>query len=100
MTTLVFDAKRNLEQSGTQFDTSTVTSELLYADDTLLIDSRSDVIEAYMSQISLAGQVYGLAFNWSKLEVLPINCACVIPGPDGSPVKQKDRIVYLGSLLC
>ena len=96
MTALVFDAKHNLEQSGVQLDTRHVTNELLYADDTLLIDSSSDVVEAFMHQISQAGQVYGLAFNWSKLEALPINNTCVIPGPDGNLLKQKDRIVYFG----
>jgi len=46
-----------------------------------------------------AGKNYGLAFNWRKLEVLPIRCEAAFYKPDGAPIDQKDSIVYLGSLL-
>jgi len=100
MTVLITDAKADLGMQGIQPSRETLVNELLYADDTLLIDVDSQAVEAYMHAVSRAGLVYGLSFNWAKLEALPINCACCIPDTEGKPLKQKDRIIYLGSLLC
>ena len=83
-----------------QLSSKTLVHELLYADDTLLIDVDSAVVEAYMHEVSKAGAVYGLLFNWSKLEALPINCPCDISDPTGKPLKQKERIIYRSSMLC
>ena len=99
MTVLITDAKRNLQQSGVQLNTETLVDELLYADDTLLVDVDSAVVEAYMHEVSKAGAVYGLTFNWGKLETLPINCSCNIADANGKLLQQKERIVYLGSML-
>ena len=40
--------------------------ELLYADDTLLIDDSSDTLQKFMEAVKRAGQEYGLALNWKK----------------------------------
>ena len=100
MTVLIKDAKHNLQQAGVQLSSQTLVHELLYADDTLLIDADNTIVKAYMHAVSRAGAVYGLTFNWEKLEALPINCSCNITDLNGKPLKQKDRIVYLGSLIC
>ena len=52
-----------------------------------------------MNYIGAAGSQYGLSFNWSKLEALPVRCAAVVKKPDGSNVSQKQSIIYLGRLL-
>ena len=101
MTILIRDAKAEFAACQSPQDMpSTLVRELLYADDTLLVGTDSDRIQEYMHFVAEQGSVYGLSFNWSKLEVMPLNCQCFIPTPDGQFVKQKQQVVYLGSVLC
>ena len=50
--------------------------------------------------LSFSGLSKGLELNNSKLEVLTLDCDDVILDDTGQPIKRKDRIIYLGSLLC
>eukprot|EP00933_Yihiella_yeosuensis_P047365 TRINITY_DN4317_c0_g4_i1.p1 TRINITY_DN4317_c0_g4~~TRINITY_DN4317_c0_g4_i1.p1 ORF type:complete len:298 (-),score=44.55 TRINITY_DN4317_c0_g4_i1:33-926(-) len=99
MTVLIQDAKSNLTASGRTLSTTVAVHELLYADDTLLIDSEPETIEFYMQHVASAGHTYGLSFNWKKLELLAIGCDPHLATPDGSWVKRRETMVYLGSLL-
>ena len=45
------------------------------------------------------GYEYGLKFNEKKLEMMTINGAEKILAADGSYIKQKDVMVYLGSVI-
>ena len=74
--------------------------ELLYADDTLLIETVSDVAQQFMQAVADAGKTYGLSLNFSKVEALPVGCDCSLLAPDGSQIKAKDQIIYLGNVLC
>ena len=76
-----------------------VSNELLYADDTLLLDTDKDIIQQYMESAADAGKNDGLSFNWTKLEVMSASGQCQISSPTGAHVKQVDGMVYLGSLL-
>ena len=95
MTVLISDARVLLSERAGEVD----TEELLYADDTLLIDRAGGHVQDYMECIHEIGAEYGLSFNWGKLEVLTVRCRDVIKTPDGSAVKNKASMVYLGSLL-
>ena len=99
MTVLISDAKNKLETQGVRLSTNVLTNELLYADDTLIVDTDRDNVQRYMEAIADAGSNYGLSFNWGKLEILSSAGPCLIPTPSGSHIKQKGSIVYLGSLL-
>ena len=100
MTALMHDAKGHLlTQHGAQLSKDIVAHDILYADDTLIVDVDCKVVEQFMHSIGEAGAVYGLVFNWSKLEALPVRCAAQICKPDGSFVKSKTSMLYLGSLL-
>ena len=100
MTTLLHDAKQKLcVGQGFKLSDRFVAHEPVYADDTLLIDVTGNTFELFMKAIGEAGAEYGLAFNWSKLESLPIRCADQVIKPDGMPVKTKQSMLYLGSLL-
>ena len=46
--------------------------ELLYADDTLLMDVSGSNLRKYMLIIESLGRRYGLELNWKKIESLPI----------------------------
>ena len=100
MTVLIHDAKAKLQDSDCFTATGRLcVQELLYADDTLLVDTDVGVVQTYMDCINDAGAQYGLAFNWTKLEVLPVRCAALLHTPDGSYVRQKETMKYLGSTL-
>ena len=100
MTVLLHDAKHKLvHDMGINLSNSSFVNELVYADDTLLLDVEADTLHAFMHCIGEAGAQYGLVFNWSKLEALPVRTEVVIRRPDGEKVETKERMVYLGSFL-
>ena len=74
-------------------------SDLVYADDTLLLGTCPDNLHNFMTKIGEAGMGYGLVFNWGKLEILPVRTEAVIRKPDGDTIATKQSILYLGSLL-
>ena len=99
MTTLMRDAKDILTAKGGQLADNMLCHDLLYADDTLIVDATADGVYAFMMSIQEAGANYGLALNWSKLEVLPVRTACQIRAPNGKTITTKESSVYLGALL-
>lgn len=100
MSVLMHDAKAKLEADvGMKLASELFVHELVYADDTLVIDVRSETVQAFMECIGSAGAEYGLVFNWSKLEALPVRTTAEIRKPDGTLVTSKDSMMYLGSLL-
>ena len=74
-------------------------SEILSADDTLIVDERGDLAQTYMDCIVDKGRQYGLKFNWDKVQYITIGCAPALAQPNGSNVKRVDSITYLGALL-
>ena len=100
MTTLLHDAHASFRaRTGQDIPTAEFVRELVYADDTLLIDSEAENLEMMMQCVADSGQEYGLSYNWSKLEVLCVRCSADIRQPNGKIVKKKDSIVYLGALI-
>ena len=99
MTILLHDAREHISSKGTKFEDDLNIHELLYADDTLLIEADAKIVEEYMHSIEIPGMQYGLAFNFGKIEALPINCEPIIKDSQGNDVKMKDAIIYLGALL-
>ena len=98
MTVLISDAKASYRNQG-HLSSTTLVSELLYADDTLLVDVDAHAVEAYMHCVQEAGATYGLAFNWKKLELLSLGEDYAIKMPDGRNIKQTGNMVYLGCVL-
>ena len=93
------DARDHLAAQGLAFSEGMLCHELLFADDTLIMDMDMDVIDAFMSSIALAGSQYGLTLHWGKLELLPIRCSGRLCAPNGQVIQGKDSIKYLGALL-
>ena len=101
MTCLISDANRKIEkQFGLIAAKVSITRFLLYADDILIMESNGEVVREFMEEIERQGKRYGLEFNHSKLEMLSIDCEEELLDGRGAPIKKKDRLVYLGSLLC
>ena len=100
MTVLLHDAKGELVNTlGVKLDEQCLVHELVYANDTLLMDTDPQNLEQFMNCIGKAGQAYGLSFNWSKLEMLPVKVTGDIYTPEGAKVAVTHAIIYLGSAL-
>jgi len=100
MSVLMHDANRKvLDKFGAPSVPYLVTRSLLYADDTLIIESDEKVVQYFMECIAEIGGQYGMEFNWGKLEVLRVRHGGHVMMADGSLVKEKDTMLYLGSQL-
>ena len=100
MSVLILDAKDDLEMKyGIELSSQIGMHELLYADDTLLIDIHGISLQKYMDCIADQGLAYGMQFNWDKLEILAVNASVEILSKNNVPIKYKSSIQYLGSIL-
>jgi len=100
MSVLMCDANAKVvEKYGMTRVPFLVTRSLLYADDTLLIESDEKVLEYFMHTIADIGKRYGMEYNWGKLEVLRVRHSGHVTQADGTRVKEKDAMVYLENQL-
>ena len=60
--------------------------------------SRLPLRGAFSSQLALGRGSFSKRFVENK-KILPINCEPHIPKPDGSPIRIRESMVYLGGLL-
>lgn len=97
MSILITDARIELHSYIGHFIDS--ISEILYADDTLVIDQHGELAELYMSCISKQGRYYGLSLNWTKIVFLAIGHDPLTLAPDRSPIRRVHSLSYLGGLL-
>ena len=100
MTVLLADARSQLlSEEGDILSKDIPIHELLYADDTLLVDVSSSCLQKYMNIIRELGSHYGLELNWKKVESLPVRSDISLTSPDGVAISAHDSIIYLGALL-
>ena len=97
MSVIIHDARADLR--ACIGDASNNVSEIMYADDTLIVDQDGDIAQIYMDIIARHGCHYGLQFKWDKLEYLCVRCTPALVKPDGSPIKHVTTMNYLGGLL-
>ena len=71
----------------------------MYADDTLLFGSCESRLQRYLEYVIAEGRRYGLQINWGKVECMAINCHSSLKDSEGSPIKMKTGIKYLGANL-
>ena len=76
-----------------------VCTDLLYADDTLLLSSNVTKLQAHMDLVVDEGARYGLELNWSKTVAINILHDGVLRQPSGEPVKTVSQAIYLGGML-
>ena len=74
-------------------------SEILYADDTLLVTKNTKGMNKLIHAIERESAYYGLKHNQSKCCVLVMNGNNRIKFLDGSSVPQVDEVTYLGGTL-
>ena len=75
------------------------TNEILYADDTLLLSSKSSNLQTLLNTVVEEGAKYGLEINWKKTNQMGISAPAVITRPTGEVIEGKRNVVYLGGLV-
>jgi hypothetical protein len=100
MSVLMWDAKQDLQDiHGIRLDSDFVCHEVVYADDTLLIDVFGENLQKYMQCVAAQGKLYGLSLNFSKVECMPVNCESSLVDPTGNLIQTKSKLKYLGAHL-
>ena len=100
MSVVLQDARGRLENThGIELPEESL-SELLYADDTLLLGTNTQAVQKYLDCIVEVGLEYGLEMNWGKVECLASRCDPHLFRPDGQQIVCKTSIKYLGAMVC
>ena len=85
--------------SQIQLEMMQTKHEILFADDTLILDEHSQFAEVYMRCIQRQCVCYGLALNWDKIIMLCINCSPNIMKLDSNFIRASESMIYLGGLI-
>lgn len=74
--------------------------DLLYADDTLLIDTEEAIVPHHMDIVASLGSGYGLPISWDKVELLAIGCTPpTIKDGSGENPECKTLIGYCAAFV-
>eukprot|EP00975_Prorocentrum_lima_P047197 9869402-Prorocentrum_lima.AAC.1 len=91
MTGLMDDVRSLLSEQGVPVESGhlpgILTSDVLYADDTLCFSSDASTLEKILHAIETVSAQYGLRLNKRKCELLSFNSILPIHFLDGSAVK-------------
>ena len=74
-------------------------SEILYADDTVLISDEAKAMNKFLDTIEKHAWYYGLSFNKSKCVVLKMNANNNIKFGNGTKVPAEKETIYLGTSI-
>ena len=74
-------------------------SDLLYADDTMLLSSDSGKLQTLLNTVIDEGARYGLDLNLDKTVCMRVHNTGALRSPTGAPLKIVEQAVYLGGLL-
>jgi len=99
MTVLMADAVKMLPPAARSAYEAGDLSDLVYADDTLLLGVSTVHIESYLQAVEAAGRRYGLELHMGKLQLLQVQCAKAVALPDGTILKSTPSLSYLGATL-
>ena len=78
---------------GANFD------EIVYADDTICVSTNTKAMNLFLKDIENEGMKYGLKLNKGKCELLTTSSNADIKFADGTKVKRKPEVTYLGCQL-
>ena len=76
-----------------------VCSDLLYADDTILLGNDPHRVQAHLLILIDEGKRYGLELNESKTLLMQVNHTSRIYHASGEAIQVVDEAVYLGGLI-
>ena len=99
MTIVMSDARNRLGTDAWQSCCRDDLSDVLFADDTLLISASPEHLTEYMREITFCGSQFGLQVHWGKVQLLKICSDRIVRTPLGEVLPASDSMVYLGSTL-
>ena len=99
MTTLMADAHKELRRRLPNLADAHFVRELIYADDTLLLDADPVVVGELMACVENCGKHYGLSLNWRKVELMKVRSNAHLQNGAGDLVQEKEALTYLGTQL-
>jgi len=99
MSVLLTDATAMLSPSAKLAYQRGDLSDVVYADDTLLISVSSIHLEEYLLAVAAAGARYGMELHWDKLQLLAVHTEPALHAPSGDPIPCRPRMQYLGTTL-
>jgi len=99
MTVLMKDAADALPPEDQERLRRGTLSEILYADDTLLLSVSAKSLERFLVAVSNAGASYGLELHWGKLQLINVRCHDPVRRPDLSRIEPQQSLLYLGSVV-
>ena len=67
-----------------------VTADLLYADDTMILGSKSKDVQSFFHSVAEVGQQYGLELNFDKTVLMRVGGADDIHDTQGNAVKTQE----------
>eukprot|EP00959_Pyramimonas_sp_CCMP1952_P037983 794873-Pyramimonas_sp.AAC.1 len=76
-----------------------MATDLLYVDDTILVNSSAHKLQSLLNVIIEEGAAYGLELNCDKTVVMHIKHNGCIFDPCGNPLKTVEQTIYLESLI-
>jgi hypothetical protein len=98
MTCLMKDAKDVVVQQLGQ-PASERLSELLYADDTLLMGTSSQSLSAFLQAVADIGVGFGMSQHVGKTKLLNVRTNATVLAPGDVDLKGESSMTYLGGLL-
>ena len=67
ITVRLHDAKQKMiNNAASKLSSEVFVNELVYADDSLLVDVNQEVPQEYLAYVAEAGREYDLSFNWKN----------------------------------
>ena len=94
---MFFDVDKHMEEltAAIQEPPFIVATDLLYADDTILVSSSTHKLQSLLNAVIEEGAAYGLELNWDKTLVMQIKHNGCIFDPSGNPLKTVEQTIYL-----
>ena len=99
MTVIMRDAVTMLPASDRQDFEAGILSELLYADDTLLMSENAQSLENFLRAVEVAGSRFGLSLHADKFQLMKIGCEDEVRRAGGAAIPASQQLVYLGTLI-
>ena len=98
MTMLMRDAQALLGVEAHAALIDGTLSDLLYADDTLIMGVSAEIVSEYGRAVETAGKTYGMALHWGKTQALSICTSERLRRPDGTVIHESGSLEYFGGV--
>ena len=69
-------------------------SDILYADDTLLLGVSPQDVEALAAAVETHGAQYGLTLHWGRTQAIAVANDVQLKRPDGTSIPNADSLIY------